>query len=148
MKRMDKTLPENSIECACHLPIPPRVRIGLESFNNGNYFDAHEFLEEAWRNEKGPIRELYRGILQVGVGFYHIQRSNFNGAHKLFQRALGWLTPFPSICQGINVDQIRSQTKKIDTILFSTLSSPSKVTLESLFFNIQFDLITNGDNHV
>ena len=148
MKRMDKTLSENSIECVCHHPIPPLVRIGLESFNNGHYFDAHEFLEEAWRNEKGPIRELYRGILQVGVGFYHIQRSNFNGAHKLFQRALGWLTPFPSICQGINVDQIRSQTKKTDTILFSTLFSPSNVTLESLFFNIQFDLITNGDNHV
>jgi predicted metal-dependent hydrolase len=145
---MDKIFFENSIECACHLPIPPIVRIGLESFNAGHYFEAHEFLEEAWRNEQGPVRELFRGILQVGVGFYHIQHSNFNGAHKLFQRALGWLTPFPSICQGINVDRIRSQTKKIDSILFCTLSSPSKVTLESLFFIIQFDLIDNGDNHV
>lgn len=145
---MNETFTENSIECACHLPIHSIVRIGLESFNTGHYFEAHEFLEEAWRKEQGPVRELYRGILQVGVGFYHIQHNNFNGAHKLFQRALGWLTPFPSICQGINVDRIRSQTKKIDSILFHTLSSPSKVTLESLFFSIQFDLIDNGDNHV
>jgi predicted metal-dependent hydrolase len=118
---------------------------GLLDFNAGEYFEAHELLETAWRNESRSIRELYRGILQVGVGFYHIQRENFSGAHKLFQRALGWLSPFPSICQSVNVEKIRLQTLKIDAFLISTLPKPSKASLESLFFSIEFGLGLIGE---
>ena len=135
----------NQLLCDCRQPLPTLVVQGLQVFNTGDYFEAHELLETAWRNEPRPIRELYRGILQVGVGFYHIQRENFSGAHKLFQRALGWLSPFPSICQGVNVEKTRLQTLKIDSFLISTLPNPSKVILESLFFSIEFGLGINGE---
>jgi len=131
--------------CDCQQPLPALVIQGLQVFNIGEYFEAHEFLETAWRNETRPIRELYRGILQVGVGFYHIQRVNFNGAHKLFQRSLGWLIPFPATCQGVNVEKIRNQTQKIDDILTSSFPNPSKTTLESLFFTVEFGLSPNGE---
>ena len=128
-------------DCACLRPLPRLVVRGLELFNAGDYFQAHEFLEEAWRGEPDPIRELYRGILQVGVGFYHIQRRNYNGAHKLFQRALGWLAPFLPICQGVNVEKIYTLTTKIDAALIRSLPNPSRPVLESLFFTISFTLI-------
>jgi hypothetical protein len=131
--------------CDCQQPLPALVVQGLQVFNAGEYFEAHELLETAWRNESRPMRELYRGVLQVGVGFYHIQRENFSGAHKLFQRAQGWLSPFPANCQGVNVEKIRLQTQRIDTILISYLPNPSKTTLESQFFTIEFDLSPNGE---
>ena len=40
---------------------------GLKLFNERKFFEAHEELETAWRNETGEIRNLYKGILQVAV---------------------------------------------------------------------------------
>lgn len=57
--------------------------------------------------EGGPVRELYRAILQVGVAYYHAQRGNVRGAIKLLLRASQWLTPMPDECQGIDVAQLR-----------------------------------------
>lgn len=127
---------QNELDCLCQEKLPLLVIQGLQLFNKGDYFEAHELLEIAWRSEKRPIRELYRGILQVGVGFYHIKRENFTGAHNLFQRALTWLEPFPVICQGVDVGFIRRQTIKVDNFLCSSLPNPSRLTLERLFFTI------------
>jgi predicted metal-dependent hydrolase len=59
--------------------LPEEVRKGIDLFNRGEFFAAHEVLENAWRAEKGPIRSLYQGILQIVVGCYHIQRNNYLG---------------------------------------------------------------------
>ena len=50
-------LPEE-IACACQGVLPAQVVEGLELFNRGQYFEAHEVLEAAWRAEPGPVREL------------------------------------------------------------------------------------------
>ena len=83
------------------------VKKGLHEFNNREYYECHETLEEAWNEEKGPARELYRAILQVGIAYYQIQRHNYNGAHKMFLRTQQWFAPLPDRCQGINVGQLR-----------------------------------------
>jgi len=53
--------------------------------------------------EARPIRELYQGILQVGVAFHQIQQGNWAGALKLFRRGLPRLRDLPPVCQGIAV---------------------------------------------
>jgi predicted metal-dependent hydrolase len=98
---MQKLLPDPPIL------IHPNAKRGYVLFNQGQYFDAHEELEIAWRAEKSPYRELYRGVLQVGVAYLHIQRGNYSGAKKMLERAAGWLEPFPDICLGINVNQLK-----------------------------------------
>ncbi|RIK32935.1 MAG: DUF309 domain-containing protein, partial [Chloroflexi bacterium] len=48
----------------------------LEQFNRGEYWAQHETLEEIWRAEPDPtIRNFYKGILQIGVGFYHLRKG-------------------------------------------------------------------------
>jgi hypothetical protein len=86
---------------------------GLREFNAQEYFEAHETLEAAWKSEFGPIRELYRAILQVGVAYLQIQRGNYWGAQKMFVRALQWFDPLPDWCQGINVAQLRTDAKAV-----------------------------------
>jgi uncharacterized protein len=105
----------SSFDCQGELP-DAAVR-GLEHFNHGEYFEAHEFLEAAWRAETGPIRELYRGVLQVGVAYYHIQRGNYSGAVKLFARLRKWLEPFPDVCQGINLARLRQDVELVESEL-------------------------------
>lgn len=91
------------------------ARIGLIEFNHGHYFEQHEYLEAAWQAETRAIREMYQGILQVGVAFLQIERGNWMGALKMFRRGLPRLRNLPSICQGINVAALRAAAEAIHT---------------------------------
>ena len=80
---------------------------GIRLFDAGNFWLAHEALEEAWKSESGPARTLYIGILQAGVTYLHIERQNFIGAAKMFERCNRYLASLPDICRGVNVKQLR-----------------------------------------
>jgi uncharacterized protein len=96
----------------CQGPLHPKAIQGLEAFNHGHYFEAHEALEAAWRDESGPLRDLYRGILQVGVVYLHITRHNYPGAIKVYHRCQKWLQPWPEICRGVAVGQLRQDLEE------------------------------------
>lgn len=105
------------IACACQGVLPALAERGLELFNQREYFEAHEALELAWREETGPIRELYRGILQIAVAYYHIQRGNYRGASKMFLRSRTWLNPFPGQCRGVDLTGFRSDFSRVEEML-------------------------------
>ena len=82
---------------------------GIALFNRQEYFEAHEELELAWGEETGPVRELYRGVLQVALAYLQIQRQNYKGALKMFLRLRQWLDPLPDECLGVNVARLRTE---------------------------------------
>ena len=67
------------------------------------FFEQHETLELLWRDTAAPVRDLYHGILQIGVGFHHWRRGNFHGASVLLEEGIARLGPFAPSCQGIDV---------------------------------------------
>ena len=91
--------------------IHPKAALGLQLFNEGKYFEAHEELEDAWNREPGEIRDLYRGILQVAVTYLHITRGNYIGAQKVHQRSIKWLERWPDLYRGINVKKLREDSR-------------------------------------
>ena len=92
----------------CIGPLPPHAKEGLRLFNEGEYFEAHETLESAWREETGAIRDLYRGILQAAVVYLHMRRGNYVGALKVSERCMKWLKLWPDTCRGVNVAKLRA----------------------------------------
>lgn len=94
-------------------PLSLLARQGLIEFNQGHYFEQHEELEAAWLAEARPIRELYQGILQVGVAFLQIQRHNWAGALKTFRRGLPRLRNLPEVCQGVQLGKFRTAAEAI-----------------------------------
>lgn len=84
-------------------PPPPLLAQGVAQFNAGEYWACHETLETLWRAEFRPVRDLYQGLLQIGVAFYHLQRGNTAGAIKVFRRGLPRLRDLPEECQGVAV---------------------------------------------
>ena len=86
-------------------PPPPALLIAIGQFNRGEYYDAHETLEELWLEEESRLRSLYQGILQVGVGLYHWGRGNYHGADALLERGLTLLGPFRPPCLGLDIDR-------------------------------------------
>jgi predicted metal-dependent hydrolase len=94
---------------ACDEPPPALLLKGIEEFNAGRYWECHETLEMLWRAEPRPVRDLYQGILQVGVGFHHLQRGNYAGAVKVLSRGLARLRRLPDVCQGVRVSQLADE---------------------------------------
>jgi hypothetical protein len=97
----------------CSDPLHPQAAEGLRLFNAGEYFEAHEALETAWREEKGEIRNLYRGILQIAVVYLHIRRGNYEGAVKVYDRSQKWLKDWPNFCRGIFVGKLRRDAENV-----------------------------------
>lgn len=101
----------------CQEPLPALVIEGIELFNEGEYYRCHDSLEEAWMNEAGPVRDLYRAILQVGIAYYQIERGNYRGALKLLLRVQQWLAPLPGQCRGVNVAGLRQNVRAVHDAL-------------------------------
>ena len=104
--------PVVSLDGCCDAPSRAAVA-GLLAFNQGRFFDQHEYLELAWNEETRPVRELYQGILQVGVAFLQMERGNRRGALKMFRRGLPKLRGVAELCQGINVAALRYAAEQI-----------------------------------
>jgi predicted metal-dependent hydrolase len=101
----------NTNDCASD--VSPLVMKGIEEFNRGEFFEQHESLEAAWRAEPRPVRELYQGILQVGVACYQIERGNLPGALKMFERGLRRLRQFAPKCLDIDVSRLIADAERV-----------------------------------
>ena len=108
-----------ALEASCQQPLSSKALRGLEEFNRGEYFEAHESLEEAWNEDQTAGRELYRAILQVAVAYLQIERRNYNGAVKMFLRLRQWITPLPDECRGVDVAKLKGDAEKVYARLIS-----------------------------
>lgn len=91
----------------------PRAKEGLQLFNAGEYFEAHEALEDAWNAEQGQAKNLYQGILQTAVVYLHITRGNYRGAIKVYERSLKWLKDIPHTCKGVHVGELKADVRQV-----------------------------------
>jgi len=108
------SLPDyEAIENACQGQLSDVAIKGLEYFNSGDYFEAHELLEDAWNEDTTVGKELYRAILQVAVAYLQIERGNYNGAQKMFLRLRQWITPLPAHCRGVDVASLRIDVEAV-----------------------------------
>jgi predicted metal-dependent hydrolase len=101
----------NASDCADGLS--PLVMKGIQEFNRGEFFEQHETLEAAWHAEPRPVRELYQGILQVGLACYQIERGNLPGALKMLERGLRRLRRFMPECLGIDVSRLIAEAERV-----------------------------------
>jgi hypothetical protein len=51
--------------------------------NQGLFFEVHELLEPAWFRAAEPVRTALQGLIQVAVGFHHLENGNREGARSL-----------------------------------------------------------------
>jgi len=86
---------------------------GLEQFNRGEFFAQHETLEGLWIAEKDDVRSLYKGILQIGVGYHHLlDRHNYRGAVSKLDSGCRWLRAFQPRCMGVDVTRLIADAQR------------------------------------
>jgi hypothetical protein len=69
--------------------------------------------------DDGPGRDLYRGILQVGIAYYQIEKGNYRGAVKMLLRVRQWLDPLPDVCRDVDVAKLRADVQRVHEALIA-----------------------------
>lgn len=85
---------------------------GVEQFNRGDFFDAHETWEALWLGTSGSEKVFLQALIQLAAAFHHWQRGNCRGALSLLRRGTEKLSTFPSSYGGIRIDPLRNQGKR------------------------------------
>ncbi|MBI4233903.1 MAG: DUF309 domain-containing protein [Chloroflexi bacterium] len=110
---------------------PPALYRGVQEFNDGYYFAAHETLEGVWRQEGYPLRLLYHGLIKAAVGLLHLARHNPVGARSQLGDALKYLEPFLPSLMGLQLDLL-AQELALRLHLLSTPPAPRWEELDQL----------------
>jgi len=91
----------------------PLLQHGIQLFNNGEFFECHEVLEQAWTPERGARRLFLQSLIHVAVGFYHSRRGNPAGACRQLRKALRKLAPYLPSCEGIDTDRLFRDAREV-----------------------------------
>jgi hypothetical protein len=76
---------------------------GLEAFNAGRFYEAHELWEEVWLETPNPDKKFLQGLIQVAAAFHHFSRANLRGARNLLRAGLLKLDCFPEVHGGLEI---------------------------------------------
>lgn len=68
---------------------------GLKLFAAGQYFEAHEELESAWRVAERQQRFFLQGLIHCAAAMHHASHGNLEGAvlqaHRAMRKLAGYL---------------------------------------------------------
>lgn len=79
---------------------------GIEHYNRGEYFLAHEVWEEGWHPAPETERDFWQGLIQVAVGLTHRQRGNQTGAVTLLERGARRLRGYDPLHNGVRCAEV------------------------------------------
>jgi hypothetical protein len=84
----------------------PRLGRFWELFEEQDFFESHEVLEELWMETSGGERDLYKGLIQIAVSLHHLQTGNLRGARKVFGTACDLLKRYQPRGAGVRLDRL------------------------------------------
>ncbi len=79
------------------------LELGLELIRAGEYFDAHEELEEEWRTAPAAERDFLQGLVHVAVAWLHAERGNRPGCERQLEKAARRLGPYAPAHRDVDV---------------------------------------------
>jgi uncharacterized protein len=79
---------------------------GIELIRGGEFFAAHEALEDAWRAAPGEERDFFQGLVHVAVAWYQAGRGNRVGCERQLAKAERRLRPFAPSHRGVDVELV------------------------------------------
>jgi uncharacterized protein len=84
---------------------------GLDLARRGEYFAAHEALEDAWRASEPEEKDFFQGLVHVVVAWYQAGRGNRVGFERQLQKAARRLGPFAPEHRGVDVATLLRQVE-------------------------------------
>jgi uncharacterized protein len=84
---------------------------GLDLARRGDYFAAHEALEDAWRASDPAEKDFFQGLVHVVVAWYQAGRGNRVGFERQLEKAARRLGPFAPEHRGVDVAVLLRQVE-------------------------------------
>ena len=84
-------------------------RAGLDLIRSGEYFAAHEELENVWRAAGTDERDFFQGLVHVAVAWYQAGRGRRIGTERQLEKAIRRLEPFEPEHRGVDVSRLTAQ---------------------------------------
>jgi uncharacterized protein len=79
---------------------------GLELIRAGEYFEAHEELEDEWRTAPEAERDFLQGLVHVAVAWLHAERGNRPGCERQLAKAVWRLEGYRPAHRRVDVDRV------------------------------------------
>ena len=113
------------------LVFPPSYLRFIELFNDEQFWESHEVLEQPWR-ENGSL--FYKGMIIYASAFVHTQRGNPVGVRKQMVKAAGYLGMYAPHYMGLDVDHILSHGKVCLAVLDRTPPARGEALISAIPF--------------
>ena len=85
----------------------------FECFNRGQFFEAHDVLEELWlKDRRGPDGAFYQGLIQFTGAFVHLGKCRMGPAAALLKLARSKLQKYPPVHRRLDVQEMLGLIEK------------------------------------
>lgn len=81
----------------------PAYLMGIELFNDRQYWESHEAWEEIWLHCDGVQSEFLQGLIQCAAALLKFQRNEPAPAKRLYATGMGRLILCPEHYMGLDV---------------------------------------------
>jgi hypothetical protein len=79
------------------------LQLGIDLYNAGHYWNAHEAWEQVWLDAERDLRAFYQGLIQVTAAFVHVTRNEYPGAIRLLDAGIDKLERYPETYLGVRL---------------------------------------------
>lgn len=79
-------------------------RQGLDLFNRGEFYEAHEVWEDIWRSTTPEPKDLFQGLIQVAAALHQFRDlKRIDGPRRTFEKARRRLEGFAPVACGLDI---------------------------------------------
>jgi predicted metal-dependent hydrolase len=82
------------------------LQLGVDLYNAGHYWNAHEAWEEVWLESERPLRNFYQGLIQLTAAFVHVTRKEHPGSVRLLDSGIEKLEAYPASYMGLDLARL------------------------------------------
>jgi uncharacterized protein len=83
---------------------------GLELIRRGEYFAAHEALEDAWRAAEPSERDFFQGLVHVAVAWHHARITRrARACERQLEKAARRLAAYAPAHRGLDVSSLLAE---------------------------------------
>ena len=89
----------------------------VEIWNQGLFFEAHEYLETIWQRTSGDAHQALKGLIKAAGVYVHLENNNQHSARRLASKALRQMKDYAH-CLGFiaNLDTLLDSIQKLDPV--------------------------------
>lgn len=90
------------------IALDPRYAGYFVLFNQQQYYEAHDVLEDLWlADRQGPNGNFYKGLIQLAGAFVHLQKRRLQPSAALFKLAQKNLEPYSTFHEHLDVAAVQ-----------------------------------------